>query len=428
MKRITQRDLQNMYEPVPKHLADGVDRILSSLDDREERPIVKKKISVSFVLAAVLIIASMAALAAGNLNLFRDMVNMANPILPLEGAEEMIETDLGSVENEYVTVTVEEAIYDGQSVMTLVHITPKDTEKYAMLNAFLQETPEKIYNTETRPVKAPEGGSSWEMDGNQYEFVNENGVVSFKVNGEETELPADLKTAEDMGLPMYLENGDLYYADQFEFAVTDRKDDREMIDWWAGMIIVDENAENAEELGEGYESSHTMDAEEQPDGSVLVWSDRSAEHSMPDTIKIKVKSGITVEGQEIAMDDLVFEISKAETEKKVTLIPEDGRINDCIEVLSAEISLTKVRGYLTVDYTYDPEDEEQMGIFMHLRDGDGNPINSGSGWTKELEDNHYRELLEVQAFEDLPGTFTIEAKAIDGDVIGRCVCRIVKEN
>ena len=109
MKRITHIDLQNMYEPVPQHLMENIDNVLSSLDDREERTIVKKKMSVSLVLAAMLILASMTALAMSNLNLFSNMTDTTAPIQPLSGAENMIETNLGGVENEYVTLTVEEA-------------------------------------------------------------------------------------------------------------------------------------------------------------------------------------------------------------------------------------------------------------------------------------------------------------------------------
>ena len=215
----------------------------------------------------------------------------------------------------------------------------------------------------------------------------------------------------------------MYETNVFDFRVTGRKDGKETIDWWLNTAIVDDGAEV-----EDADGSYTMDAEEQPDGSVLVWCDRGGKEALPDTVKIRVRCGITVDGQEIPMDDLIFEIGKAEKEKKFTLIPEDGRINKDIEVLSAEISLSKVRGYLTVDYLYDSADREQTDIFMHLKDADGKMIKDGSGWVRELETGHYREMVEIQSFEDLPETLVIEAKAISGDTLGSCVCRVAKEN
>lgn len=426
MKRISQRDLQNMYEPMPQKLKDEMDLVLSSLDDREEKTTVKKKISVSFVLAAVLIIASMVALAASNMNVFRIMTNTSTPILPLDGAENMIKTNIGSVENEYVTLTVEEALYDGQSVMTLVHITPKDIEKYAMLNAFFQGTPEKLYSTEIRPVKAPEGTEGVEVDGIYYELINEADEKAFKINGEAVEIPNDQKTAEEKGYPVYVEDGVMYYADQFDFVVTGRKDGREMIYYWVNMSIVGEDAENAEALGIEHDGSHSMDAEELADGSVLVWSDRNIFTSLPDTVKIKVRCGITVDGQEMKLDDLIFELDRTEEEKKIRLVPENGKIGENIEIHSAEISFTKLRGNLTVDYTYVPEkNDDGMGIFVRIYDAEGNRIADGTGETWEKADNRYVQHMEMQSLNEIPDAFILEAYNIGGETIGRCTCKVV---
>ncbi|MBE5773091.1 MAG: hypothetical protein E7337_04065 [Clostridiales bacterium] len=426
MKRISRRDLQNMYEPVPQALEDEISSIMTSLEDGEERPIVKKKISVSFILAAVLIIASMAAVAAGNMNLFWRMTHMAEPILPLEGAEEMIKTDLGSVENEYVRLTVEEAIYDGKGVMTLVRITPKDTEKYAMLNAFMQNMPEDIYDTQICAVEVAQGTQGIEMDGIYYEIINEEDEKAFRINGEDVEITTSQEEAEKLDMPVYIENGTMYETNVFDFKVIGRKDGKETIDWWLNTIIVDENAENAEELGEGYKSSHSMDAEEQPDGSVLVWSDRTANAALEDTVEVKVRAAVTVDGQKYALEDLVFDLEKCEAERSFSLIPEDGKINDRIEVLAAEISMSKVRGYLDVEYTYESAEDEEMGVFFRLRDAAGNLVADGSGWTEEMGSNRYHEQVEVQSFAEIPDTLILEVKAIDGDVLGQCVCKVVE--
>jgi len=424
MKRITHIDLQNMYEPVPQHLMDNIDNVLSSLDDREERMIVKKKMSVSLVLAAVLILASMTALAMSNLNLFRNMTDMADPIQPLKGAEEMIETNLGSVENDYVTLTVEEAVYDGQSVMTLVHITPKNIEEYAMLNASLQDTPDDLYMIEYRPVEVSTDKQELEINGSVYVIINEPKRKVLTVDGEEVAIPHDLKTAMDMGYPVYMnDRGVMYYADWFDFEVTGRKDGRSCIDYRLSMSIVGEDAENAEALG-AYEGSYSMTAEEQPDGSVLVWIDRNAFTSLNDTISIKISSSSTVDGQEIALDDLIFDLSKSDALQKISLVPEDGKIGENLVIHSAEISFTKLRGNLVVEYSYEASDEDDMGITMRLYDAEGNRITDGTGLTTKIGDNRYCEQVEIQALDHIPEKIVIEAKVIGGEVLGKCVCEV----
>lgn len=401
MKRITHIDLQNMYEPVPQHLMDNIDNVLSSLDDREERMIVKKKMSVSLVLAAVLILASMTALAMSNSNLFRNMTDMVDSIQPLRGAEDMIKTNLGSVENDYVTLTVEEAVYDGQSVMALVHITPKKIEEYAMLNAFLQDTPDDLYVIENRPVEESTEKKEIDIDGSVYVIINEEGRHTLTVDGKVVDILAD------------------------DFLVIGRKDGRDCIDYQVNMGIVDEDAENATALG-AYEGSYFMTAEEQPDGSVLVWIDRNAFTSLNDTISIKISSSITVDGQEVALDDLIFDLSKSDSVSKISLVPEDGKIGENVVIHSAEISYTKLRGNLVVEYTYEASDEDDMGITMRLYDAEGNRITDGTGLTEKIGDNRYCEQVEIQALDYIPEKLILEAKVIGGEVLGSCVCQVTE--
>ena len=420
MKRISQSDLQNMYEPVPQNLQNDVDRIFSSLNDGEERIIVKKKLSASFILIAALVIMGTFALAAGSINLFRSMTDLAEPILPLPGAEKMVKTNIGSAENEYVTLNVEEAVFDGQSIITLVRITPKNIEKHAMLNAFMQGAPEEIYNTQSCPVTADEGEVEWEEEGNVYRLVNEKNEKSLTVNGEPAAFPTNPEEAEAQGIPLYLENDVLYYADQFEFKVTGRKDGRETIDWWMNVSVMGENAGQAEE-----HYSHTMNAEEQKDGSVLVWNNITLYGEMRDTVQIAVSSNITADGQRIPMEDITFELDKNEMECKVLLVPDDGNIGENIEILSAEIAFTKVRGYLTVEYAY--KHEGDTDIFINLCDAAGNRIADGDGQMWKVGEKRYLQQMEIQSFEGIPGRLILEAKAIDGNILGECVCSVVND-
>ena len=95
MRRITRKDLRGLYEPASQSLYDGIHEALAGLPEGKGKRKVKKKISTGFILAAVLLALSAAGFAAARLNLFSGMTRYADPIVPLDGAEELIETDLG---------------------------------------------------------------------------------------------------------------------------------------------------------------------------------------------------------------------------------------------------------------------------------------------------------------------------------------------
>lgn len=419
MKRISQSDLQNLYEPVSGNLEAKIDRVISSLDDGEERIVVKKKISVSFVLAAVLIIAGMVAFAAGKLDLFRFMTNVVEPILPLEGAEDMVVTDIGGTENEHVAVNVEEAVFDGGGIMTLTRISPKDIENYAMLNTFMQDTPEEIYDVRLSPAEAAIGEMEFERDGNVYLVVNTETGHSMSINGESAEFPASIEEAEAAGIPLFVENDTLYYADQNEFEVLGRKDGRGIIGWWLSVDVLDEETGKVDDSIDGT----SMDAEEQPDGSVLVWTDIIFNGEMRERVKLRVRCGVEVSGEKYELSSVTFDLEKSEPERSIMLMAEDGKIGENIVIHSAQIDFTKVRGYLTVEYSY-ISDSDDMGIFFRVLDGEGNRITDGSGTGKEISENRYVQYSEIQSMEELPDTLILEAKEIGGDAIGRFECGV----
>ena len=190
------------------------------------------------------------------------------------------------------------------------------------------------------------------------------------------------------------------------------------------MSIDGADAEKGEALGEEHEDFYSMTAEEQPDGSVLVWLDRNTFESLPETISIKISSSITVDGQEIPLDDLTFDLSKSDALSKISLVPEDGKIGENVVIHSGEISFTKLRGNLIVEYTYETSDEDEMGITMRLYDAEGNRITVGSGMTEKIGENRYRERVEIQALDQIPEMLILEAKVIGGEVLGKCECQV----
>ena len=129
--------------------------------------------------------------------------------------------------------------------------------------------------------------------------------------------------------------------------------------------------------------------------------------------------------------DLPFKLVKSEPERVARYVPDDGgMIGDRVRVREVNVSFTKVRAYLTVDYDYDPRPEEEMGIWLHPYDAEGNAITtgSGSGGSPGGEDElgFYRQWDEMQSFDEMPDVIVLEAKVIDGDSLGQCVCRLAK--
>ena len=65
MKRITQQDLQGLYGPAPEKFENRMRVFLSGLPEKEEKKNMKKKASLAFVMAVVLVLAMAATAAAG---------------------------------------------------------------------------------------------------------------------------------------------------------------------------------------------------------------------------------------------------------------------------------------------------------------------------------------------------------------------------
>lgn len=407
MKQITKTDLQNLYEPVPEKLRDEIEATLSALDRREERIVMKKKMPLALAAAIIILVLGMAALAVGKLDIFRFNEGVANPVIPLDGAEDMVETELGSVENELVTATVKEAIFDGQGTRLLVEITPKNPDEYVLFNAIFQDAPEELYETRNGPARVLNG------EGN-ISIVNSDGQNEVYIDGEKVEVPGDAATALEKGIPVYMEDGKLYYAEQFEVVVEGRKDGKTMISYWVEANVADDAGNHLDGM--------YVDAEEQPDGSILVWLDGFSEAGVSDRAHVTVDVSVGEAESDCTLDDIEFTIDKNNIEKAVSLEPQ-GEIPG-VEISSAHISFTKFRGYMIVDYIVDDKEE----TWFRLYDADGNEIAADGSTVRDLGNGRYRESFSMQAFEEIPERITLAMYRVGTeDELGRCECIVTAE-
>ena len=120
MKRITQKDLQGLYAPVPPSLAAGVHQALSSANERKETKPVKKKLSMAMLVAAMLALASVTALAAGGSRLLADLFPAGK--VP-EQAAALLNAQPYSATKNGITLTVTESLFDGAKLIIQAELT-----------------------------------------------------------------------------------------------------------------------------------------------------------------------------------------------------------------------------------------------------------------------------------------------------------------
>lgn len=392
---MNKHEWQKAFGETPESFRDQLRSTLNDLEDKN----MKKRYKISTMLAAALIAALLivgAGLASGKLGVFK----ILNRIEPLDGAEEMVAVNLGSVENDLVTLSVEEAVYDGYGAILKLRIAPKDTEKHALYAAMLQDAPEDIYNVESVPVEV----------GNGEVFITTD-------EGEVIEIPT------------YEKDGKLYYEDQYEFRVLGRKDGRKMINYWPRISESDGRTFQDEEWGTGT-FFDTMDAEEQPDGSVIVWCEATgAENARPDQMDISVSARITLDGEEVPIESIPVRLVNAEQERTVTLEPVGDGQGEGFKILSGEISFTRLKAYFKLDYV--DQSNVIYGTSVRLYDAEDNEIYTGSGWTREIgrdaENPINHAVMEMQSLEEIPESIWVEIKAIDDKPLGRVECRVVDD-
>lgn len=378
----------------------------------KEKGKMRKKRRIVLALALALALLSVTAFAASKLDLFRFMEKVRDPIEPLDGAEALVSTDLGSAENELVTLRVEEAVYDGQGVMVLARLAPKDPEQYALHNSFFLDMPEEEYLVEYGPAEVPEG--VYPYANGTMEIRNGPDERALYVDGAPVELPTDRETADAAGLPVYLDGDAMYFADRESKQVT-RLDGKQMIFFEVVMVPASEGAE-------GLSNGMSGNAEAQPDGSVLLWFDAFSDAPLPETVEMKLNVSVFLDGKPFPLEDIGFSLDRAEPERTAAFAPEgDGAIGERVRIRAVNMTVTKVRGYLTIDYEYQAAEGEPMGISFRLYDGEGNEIHTGSGGGMfDAETGIYREQQEMQSFDEIPTSLILEAKAIGGEVLGRC--------
>lgn len=265
---------------------------------------------------------------------------------------------------------------------------------------------------EYMPAEVPEG--VYPYANGTMEIRNGPDERALYVDGEPVELPTDRETADAAGLPVYLDGDAMYFTHQESEQIT-RLDGKQMIFFEAVMAPASEGAE-------GLSNGMSGNAEAQPDGSVLLWFDAFSDAPLPETVEMKLNVSVFLDGEPFPLEDIAFSLDRAEPERTAAFAPEgDGAIGERVRIHAVNMTVTKVRGYLTIDYEYQAAEGEPMGISFRLYDGEGNEIHTGGGHGMfDAETGIYREQQEMQSFDEIPTSLILEVKAIGGEVLGRC--------
>ena len=128
---MNRRDFQSAVPPIPAHFVHAVDAALAQIGRAENTHVHRvreKHLSrrILIAAAALLLLAGMAlAVGArfGILDFYNDVAG--DPIVPLEGAETAIQSDVARLETANgAVITVEEAAWSGSSFTVVTHLVP----------------------------------------------------------------------------------------------------------------------------------------------------------------------------------------------------------------------------------------------------------------------------------------------------------------
>lgn len=122
-------DFRRAVPPMPEHFIHAMDETLERIERTENMngKHKKKQARTLLLIAAMLALLVGTAAAVGTrYGIFDFMNRVADPIVPLESAKEVIQSDVAIGSGEYGSVVIEEAAYSGNNYVIVAHIISED--------------------------------------------------------------------------------------------------------------------------------------------------------------------------------------------------------------------------------------------------------------------------------------------------------------
>ena len=325
MKRITQQDLQSLYGPAPEELENRMRVFLSGLPEKEEKSNVKKKASLAFVLAAVLVLAMAATAAAGLIDW--------NAVIGIYGHEKpemngMVTTVNKSASAFGTTLSVSSALTDGR---TLVFDWTLEAEE--------EELP--LFLTTSQLLV------------NGVHYITEFGGGLYRVWLQPGETVRQSSEVIEM-FEQRMQPGEQMHV---EWTVRIAKPKKP-------ITFLDSREDRGE--AERLRSEGTWAVAPLGEANVFRFDD---ENNMPNRVTVwnhYRKDGFTDEDFELATVKLIFDVTVPETEK-IEIYPagETIRLKECTAYLR-EAYRTELGVYTTVELVSDADADEEGNIARQL--------------------------------------------------------------
>ena len=331
----------------------------------------KRRVSVALIAAVLLVLLAGTALAWGYSNLM-EYLHHRN-IKPLDGTEELIQTEFGAqpteagrsgdkLPEELVAYVVEEALYDGQTVIVQLLVTPTHPEDHAILHTGIQEISEGTYSGIVRHADgSTDIGNITRKDGKR--------IIGYTL---------DLRQA-DADAGYRFERGTLEALEL---------DDGTIRVWLEGSIV--EGSTDVVELivhcGYGFY--------DQMSGAGWVG------YPYHDEKQIRLETSTQT--------------------RSAILTPVGDTKGERFEILGAFLTFNPIQGQITIEYSYLPDGQnEPMGIAFRAYDAGNHLIELGDSVSSTLLERRedgtevYRLVQQIQAFDAFPEKVYLEAKVID---------------
>lgn len=351
-------DWQNVFGRAPKDFLDQVDETINRLEEESEMKR-RYKVSIVLVAAALIVLMAGAALAAG-MGLIEG-INQRGLITVPDSAQELIQSDLGSLSTDLFDMAVEAAMTDGKTVFAQVRLTPKNPEEYVLMSFEYTDPDEDsgayIIDEDAREIDGTKGRLIGRVDGRK--------IIRYNVYAT---LPGvsleqwDIENNADGSVSLWFRGGSMEEIKQ-------RNLDRLTFECWWGV--------HGEFSGEDVPSSWNW--------VVKKW--------LPEKQSTTVSIENTAKKVNVRME------AAGESEKGM------------IKLLGGSIEFTPLHGYF--EARYDVDEPEGSWLLLEFSDAEGNRINSLDGsWGEEYDrlsqSMGFKHTGAIQTFDPIPDTIYLE--------------------
>ena len=353
------RDWKNVFGHAPKSFLDQVDEAIERIEEGKDMKR-RYKLSTVLIAAALVVMMTGAALAAG-IGLIEG-INRREMIVVPDSAQELVQSELGTLSTDLFDMNVEAAMTDGRSVFVQVRLIPKEPEEYVLMRDEYRDPDEEsgayIFAENERDIDGTLGRLIGRADGRK--------IIKYNVR---MKLPWkqlygwDIRNNEDGSVT-------LWFRGSSDEEIKQHHLDRLTIECWWGV----HGEYSEEDVPEGW------------DWFLKNWLPET-ETMTASLTNMAEKTGVRLE-------------ASGESE------------NGILQFIGGGIRFSPLMGYYDLQYDHDL-DEDELLLWMQFVDAQGNPIpdldgRGSSEFSWETNSLSYTQTGLMQTFEEIPEKLYLE--------------------